>query len=1559
MVRSHVRRPDHAPDREGAILLIVLVMLALFAVVGLLFVSYSQSQATSAQVRRAGLSTITEPTLGAGGLSDGAGSAYPADPKSVVDTALRHLIYPVNDTGDDLLIAARGYDMATMVYGNRPGDLNSVPYNGIGGFHEATSVGGLTDRVQVVNYSYIPTGFFDPERTGSRTNPATPPPAGSVYAGRNAGYSYPDRNNAYIAVIDPDTGMVLAPSFHRPGVFGTLAQSNANWTNTQGRYMILRPRPQENPGFPFPPPNPDGTITGDVPNLVYKDGRQQNDSIWMDFNLPVVDYQGKKVKALIAPMIIPLDGRLNLLAHGNLKGPSQTTASNMGFGPWEVDLGAVLGADASAVIAKRYSNDPNPATAVVPSPRGSSLTTLPFASVLPPNNSRVDFDAAGTAIAWTLPTGFQSDPAWPADPFGNGDLTTEASYHPGLYNPYQWDPEAPDGAITPRSFPVIDLREMAGRYSDDPRNYGASYLGREFPVSLGQPAGSGPNSPADLRRALLTSISNSLARPGLAPTVFGGGWSGSLQLDTTPGKGFPVFSGLPTPDLPNSSTYAGPTSDILNGTPTAVRNIRAALGAVDLNRPLADYRGTPPNTTTPWPLDPSTVTNYNNATTDRQRFAMDIFTRLVIATGAAAAVNTDPTTGMPYIQTTHTDPDPEYQALRWLAQLSANIVDYVDSDDVMTTFVWNPGQVGTNYLSAPLDPTYIDTAVRKAIVVYGVERPRLVVNEVYAELTNDPADKAQSKASNPFRVRFFIELLNPSSVDTSAPVDPSSPLAVLNGGTPIPLATPLRYTTDSIEVYKLEVYQNAATVGTSLQQADNVDGSITTAATLTPSVMTNVTADVATNADYVEPNNNQFNATTTRNGFAVFSPNMVPGDETDDAYSPDPANDPFKQLVRFQSPDPVPTYAADGGGSAPTGTIGLEYAVDSDMVKQDADVKSVVLDNINANRHAVVLRRLACPYVPFDIDTNPYITVDYMGQVKVQDAVSFLTPMDMMDMDNTHTPDANEYWGIGRVQPYAGFQGYADTGTGVMNPENLGFNLDKSTYNVTQVLTLPQQLVGGQQKIQTLFQHNSTMNSQPTASVATLILPFEWLVHLDRKLVNAVDLLHVSGVKPHELLHEFARPSAGSSARPWFHRHDLQHRTIGGPNPIPTLPDGPLFDPASPLYRMFEVLTVKPWTYGIPNGGRQPGRVNVNMLWDQGPSGRSQVFDALFHVKPAANSSDPQLPNKYTLDDLNAIWAGLKQSRSPAFDPATTPDNWLNNTFAETVPLAGVYDQPIHSFGAPLLSPAASFPNGSGLADTLLRPRLLSDGLPLFRRIEVDPANPLLHPYEAYEPMRKVYNNVSTTTDCYLVIMTVGWFDVTNASAAPYSVTNPPQLGAETYRQVPGDLRTKVVAVIDRTQLGVDPAGKQVAGVAFSELANEVLPSATGAAFSFPASPAAGDTTRARIYMDHGPRKNNNTESPYYLVEAGVSLRLGTGDAATGLGDGEWVNVTGVTYDATTGLANVTVSATTRYHPAGSAVGNAFLRNPGRPEDFGVPFNYEADEYKGVVPFVAELRPSQ
>ena len=454
----------------------------------------------------------------------------------------------------------------------------------------------------------------------------------------------------------------------------------------------------------------------------------------------------------------------------------------------------------------------------------------------------------------------------------------------------------------------------------------------------------------------------------------------------------------------------------------------------------------------------------------------------------------------------------------------------------------------------------------------------------------------------------------------------------------------------------------------------------------------------------------------------------------------------------------------------------------------------------------------------------------------------------------------------------------------------------------------------------TFFQHNGVSNTLPGATDATLALPFQWMTHLDRKLVNATELLHTATVPPHQLTHRFAIPNG---AAPAFHRHDFQRPTLGAD------PAGALLAPQSPAYRLFDLLSVKPWGHGQALGGRVPGKVNINMLWDQDPTtGRSQVFDALL----LANGAVPA-GNGFLATDLTTIWTNLRQTRTPGF-----PN--VGSTVHETG--APTDDRPFRALGSPMLAAdGTTVLTAAGLNDTIFRPRTSTDTLSLFQRVD---AGNTLHPYQSWEPLRKVFNNLTTTTDCYLVAFTIGYFEVPPSSVIPgndppfgVALNKVPRLGREVYNVVPGDMRAKYVGVVDRTQIGVDNAGNQVGPSWFADSYSAVQAAATASIeFSTP-------------YLD----------GVAVTLSAGSYLRIGTGDAASGYGDGEWVTVTAATPNAATGTTVATISPVppatqVRSHPAGSPVSNIFLRNPGPQAGF----NVNDPRYKGVLPFVTKVEPT-
>lgn len=1552
MIRRHAAR---RPARRGAILLIVLTMLALFAVIGLSFVLYSESEATAARIHKDRLSTPSDD--------------LPPDPNAVAGTFLGQLIYPVPDAGDATLSGLRGHELARLMYGFRDGSPNDVAYNGVGMFSEvpAPAVPGITNRTEVVNFSYRPgSPLFDPEHTGYRqdnTPAAGTPAAGQAlsgaFVGKNAGYTYPDRNNMAVAVANPNTGEVIVPSFLRRRMFNTtqanldlriappgtngVAAASDDWLIPNGRYKIIRPRPADHSAdFPYPPMNPDGTYTGDVQNLIYASGRQKNDSIWIDANLPVVRWRGKNIKPLIAPLVLPLDGRVNLNVAGNLKNAGTAHGSGMGFGAWEIDPTTILGGvpNLTTVVNARFNGATTP-----PPPAGSTLAaklfqpdatnfTDPTKQTPPADYAKIDFDGAlppgppPPDGPLTLPTLMNAQPTYPAR-FQSADAG-EVTNHPSLWNPFQWPqfPTAP-GA---RQFPFGDLRQTAGRYSDRAGKYGAPVLGQgAFANIFGSGAGSGPFVPtaagdpnriAAVRRALATTISNSVSRPGFAPNF--GMQATPPTLDLAAGSvGPPVLAVGGVPTLPQfDATAAGAAAWGVTGAwgsdaaANVGRSVRAAFGAVDLNRPLVDYRD--PTTrpaaiaaATPWPLNATTVTaaQYDLARADRQAFARDIFNRLVIATGAAATI--DATTGVMTLDPAVIAGTPQFNALRWLAQLAANIVDQIDADDVSTVFVWRPTTPGAPLAELNDAANYAAGQVNDR-VVFGVEKPRLVINETYAEIANAQADAAADPATAKFEVRFFVELLNPGADIT----DPANPLYFDQTA---PGAAPLRYTAPApISCYKLQIYRDGDTVRTDLGTPGNVLGvpPATSLAELKCDVdfTNNIVAPGAgaALADRVEANNGQFQAgaAAARNGFCVVGPELSQAAADKDAimFVPNVAAEPFNKMIQKQATAPAGQrmFYTD---VAPAPTAAVAPAWPTTLAQLTANV----LPYLNTRKHAVLLQRLACPYQPAG-PTNPYITVDYTSRVEVHDAVNATT--DMPAPSRPVKPMTHMAWSVARSQPMTGDEGAPAT----LMTDALTTTLTRRTE------TLPAPAAGSPPQ-HSFFRHNSQMAAVPAGSDANLVLPFEWFPHFDRKLVNPVELLHTATVPPHLLTHRFAIPQAPAPTPPAFHRHDLQHAPVGAD------PAGALFTANSPAYRLFDGLAVKPWGHALPLGGRVPGKVNINMLWDQDPAtGRSAVFDALFL---AGNPAAVPPGNRFTAADLTAIWNALKATRSPS---GTFPT--VGTTVHEDA--AGT-DRPFRTPGSPVFAAGGSLIAATDIQDTIFRNRNAADPdtvtRSLFQRLP-DPTN--LHPYQSWEPLRKAFNNLTTTTDCYLVVFTIGYFEVKNNP--PYGLGNPTQLGREVFNTVPGDMRAKYVGVVDRTVLGVDNGGGSFPGTPwFSELAETAPAGAT--TLKFPASPGsvAGQVT---VFAD-------GVATP---VGPGTVLRLGTGDAANG-GDGEWVTLAGapaIAFDPATGLATVTTTAaTTRPHAAGSPVGNIYLKNPGPQPAFN-PFDPKS---KGVLPFFAKVEP--
>jgi hypothetical protein len=1381
------RYPPGPAARRGIVLLGVLALLTVFAMVGLSLALYADSAAASSRLFREA-QTQLRPDI---------------DPELLFSFFMGQLIYDLPDDETGIYSCLRGHSLARNMFGlnysKAPGGpiqysdqnglpLNSVPFNGTGRLHTKFPVGGIgapgtynnpfkpgIDDYNLINYTYFKQDGFlrDPERFGAlivqgqqtqyrpyRTDPHFEKEQPGYYVGGfNAPYTYPDLNNMFLAAVkagagnlpspsgNVPAGTVLIPSFHRPWLFGSLTdRKNPNWTNREGKYKLLRPRPidqKQKPDDPkeperFPYPEDEG---GDVKNLIGSPGLlyldhgkpklAANDSIWLDLDFPVMQAaDGRKFKPLFAPLILDLDNRVNLNVHGNLRGTGQADhASNQGWGAWEVNVGRVLNASPPEWQALfqprtgrtgRYGRDNHPHT---------PLPTLP-ADQYPKIYAAVDYDGSdqqhngspsGPLMLAPTPgphaVPYQCFPDPPAG-YSYGSLyLAERVNHPNLYNPLR--PTLPD-----RSFALSNMEALV-RFGDTGSGALTSEVMHSCPQNFGDPADPAGSA---RRRGLVTLRSFDLDRPGITPWFWadanGSGYNrwppASPNHSPHPCGGLIASPPFPPAFQPASDSDFGPDWR------TCAR--LTSLRRLDLNRYLPAY----PKPNSNGVIDD--LEQFQVAQRARQYMAAEIFEILwrVTGTGDPSAIPAPPRSASDPVY-------PRWNALRALAQLAVNIVDFIDSDDYITPFMWHPtGQW-----------------------VYGTELPRLVLNEAYVQYVNDPNDRglkaspSHSPEAHVYNINVWVELLNPLLRSTALPANPTpsdeGQVELANG---------------DFSVYEIVLCKH----GSRLRQVDNVTGE-------QPNLKTLAGQDAIarfTERKIIPPVGKNYKGP----GFLVVGPRYAFG-EGEDPQLP----------AELLSPE------------------------------MTAQVRATAVAPIT-----ILLRRLACPHLPPNdpnqpnynpsLPLNPYITIDYMEDVPANDVLKFYNT-GPRDDELPALPDRAAY---GRKEPYAGHKSML-------------------------VRQAPERAQGVKH---TFGRHNGSEdeNPNPQKPGQTLKLPFDWLVHLDRQLVSPMELLHVSAFKPHELTQEFMSPAGPFHHRaPWFDEDLLapntanaqSHRlyraleflgthnqTVGmtavsvksSPPPLlpPVLPPQPIeglrtyftaprfgitaaggtweivegssliIDQGKPneevvrvnamskippdqalfeadfIRRHDQSFTITPTTISE----RVPGKINLNTIWDP------EILMAL---------CDPQLSNAFTETQVAHLFQHLLEQRSKHGLPS--PD-----------------DKPFRSLATGFypLTDELQFP-GSNLDRTLLQAR--SGDPARHRLLEVSVRPP--HPALQYQVLNKLFNNVTIRSNVFAVWITVGFFEVTDASSRPA------KLGAELGRAENRQIRHRMFAIVDRSLLQYNP----------------------------------------------------------------------------------------------------------------------------------------------------------
>ncbi|MCI0461853.1 MAG: hypothetical protein L0Z62_33295 [Gemmataceae bacterium] len=268
---------------------------------------------------------------------------------------------------------------------------------------------------------------------------------------------------------------------------------------------------------------------------------------------------------------------------------------------------------------------------------------------------------------------------------------------------------------------------------------------------------------------------------------------------------------------------------------------------------------------------------------------------------------------------------------------------------------------------------------------------------------------------------------------------------------------------------------------------------------------------------------------------------------------------------------------------------------------------------------------------------------------------------------------------------------------------------------------------------------------------------YDWLTHLDRPLISPLELLHVSGYQPYQLTQRFLSLDKEGQVRKFGQR-------------APWLDDGRAPGaPSARLYRLLEFLETGSRAAGVAAGGRRAGKINLNTVWDP------ETLRALW---------DAQASNSFPKIEADRIFEQFLYDQRP-----TSMPNPLRRTQG-LIPSAE--DRPFWGL-APGVYPSGDqqFPTGGGIEDTFLRLQ--------------SPATEI-HPYLDHEGLTKVFNHLTTRSNLFAVWLTVGFFEVTD------DTTRPVMLGAEVGRAENRQVRHRLFAVVDRTNLSIASCLASLAG---------------------------------------------------------------------------------------------------------------------------------------------------
>ena len=1324
--------------RSGMILLIVVAFLSMFLVVGTTYLLVADS------IRR-----TSDFDLNATDKRSDYALMPDIDPRYMFNFALGQILYDVSDpvlVGTKVVTtnsALRGHSLARDIYGGYIlGGVNDRPFQGSG---KTNAELGQANYIVRIAQDGTVSPIYDPERglrAGVNPNP-------TKISSWNPPFTFANNHHLYLGSYKLDTAgnATRNPSF-------------------AGLEVPLG-------------------LGLDVKNLEGYPGG--NDSYWVDAGFPVMTTpDGRKYKALIAPLILDLDGRINLNVAGNLMqrngaNPySADHASNQGWGRWEINpkklienysgtnplYSPINPANEFLNLLSYGTTSGNPATTFPPPPplptpppnpplnqwktfgRFFNADYLPininpppitnFSTIIPHSYAQVDFNAAGDCVPagpmgnpqknWgpstTKPT-FINPNGFPTfgngQGFGNGQaseylfdgVTPGFNYHARNFNPYrtQSNVTGPNTIDVSTVFPVSETASIL-RWQGKGEPFSKSQVAQLLPKSLGldMPYESGSSTSTSINkndaifrqriRNMVTTLSADLDRPAIVP------------IDIDPN--FKISSSTGVGEFPRRAMVDNP-SPTINQTSPGLK--------LDLNRTLKSfplYDSNSPfyvnvNGFIPGVVPPKTyIQAINEAVLDRTSFAEEIFTCLRNVTafdGGNAATN------------------------RWFAQLAVNIIDYIDEDDFSTRFMFAPNEY-----------------------VFGIELPRLVINEAYVHVKNDDTDDFKDPnnvnkftATKDYQVNTYVELKNPLPQDASYDFRPGSHKAILQVSDPVNMIP-------KKALYKLvmnrrgkfitppmmppgppqkTLYGKFTENGNVYGQYDYVD----------PTNMNSISLDVGVVTDWGNALPRMVESATNFTVSSELSFKAI-----------DPAKPPFNSI--FQTPD-----------------LNLK------KLPKNEDISALTGDDFPT----FILQKLAQPWlaeqsIPTLPNFNPYITIDTFTTIVRKFKNNPPDPNDPNKLVND--PDDPFIRPImdRRENDNQVYNAIDNNG----NPNNTKFDTNillKSVQRQNPFLDSgvfpPDRAIANAHvmpEVNFFNGRNSVLNT-PTFGANNINANQSPVTFLDRKLINPMELIHVPCCKPHEFTQMGGRwrdlplvdPNAPVvlNAPPVMIRvSDIVNQAGVPPLTLPSVTysyalNWPWFDENTRLYRFLEAVGVSPLQAGEAMHGRALGKVNVNTMHGE------EVFQAVADAAPANNFTSTDVTNGYT--NLIGQRPILSFGQANYNDVVTSVKNGLNKSL---MGYQVANNKPYENFLDNLTPDPNNPPN------------------PLFPSTGTNVAT-----YARKELLTKIGNSVTTKSNVFAVWITTGYFEVTN------DTIQPPTLGLEIGKADGINIRHRLFAIVDRTNM--------------------------------------------------------------------------------------------------------------------------------------------------------------